>query len=573
MWILKFKPVNCKNCYKCVRHCPVKAIKIKNHQAQIMQDTCILCENCTIVCPQNAKQEKNDIPILRELIENGRKLIATVSPAYIAEYGSGSFSFLREALMKLGFLDVYEASQGTYLVKAQYEEVLEKESMDVVLTSSCPTIVRLIKKRYPELRSMLMPVLSPMQASAGYVKEHHPGAQVVYISPCISPIAELYEDNNYTNYVITFDELKDWFLEEGITIENAECEIEPKRSRMAAISGGFTDILNKNDAYEYVSIDGVENCIHVLDEIKEGKFHKCFVELNACVGGCVGGPSFRKQKAGILKATLDVKKSAYGDVENKDHDICTHVDLSRSFDLREVKEELPNEEELKDILEQMGKNSVKDELNCGACGYDTCREKAVAIFQKKAEISMCIPYMREREASYANKIINSMPGLLVTVDKKLNIVQLNKTAVDLFDIRRKKEIIGKPISKLMDDYVFVNMLSYDKNFSHDQIFLEEYKVYLDRVITYDKQNGLMICVMKNITKEILQKQETFRNRVSAAQMADKIVEEQLRIVHEIASLLGETAADTKVAVEKLKSTIMQDVQEEEKHKKDAGRWL
>ena len=169
---------------------------------------------------------------------------------------------------------------------------------------------------------------------------------------------------------------------------------------------------------------------------------------------------------------------------------------------------------------------------------------------------MCIPYMREREASYANKIINSMPGMLVTVNTDLEVVQLNRAAMDLFDIRRKKAIIGQPVSKLMDDYAFVNMLAFGKGFTQDKIFVEEYKVYLERVLTYDKSNGLIICIMKNVTKEVAQQQEVRRTRIMAAQMADKLADEQLRIVHQIAELLGETAADTKVAVEKLKETIL-----------------
>lgn len=184
---------------------------------------------------------------------------------------------------------------------------------------------------------------------------------------------------------------------------------------------------------------------------------------------------------------------------------------------------------------------------------------------------MCMPYMREREASYANKIINAMPGMLVTVNTELNVIQLNKAAMDLFDIRRKKSIIGQPVSKLMDDYAFVNMLSYGKTFSQDQIFVEEFKVYLDRVLTYDKSNGLIICIMKNVTKEIAQQQEIQRTRIVAARMADKLADEQLRIVHKIAELLGETAADTKVAVENLKETILAEKKEEKREKPEV--WL
>ncbi|MGN0399143.1 MAG: [Fe-Fe] hydrogenase large subunit C-terminal domain-containing protein [Blautia sp.] len=575
MWILKFKPVDCKNCYKCVRNCPVKAIRVKDHQAQIMEDACILCEKCTIVCPQHAKEEKNDIPSLKRMIADGRKLVASVNPAYIAKYGPGSFPALRQALMGLGFSDAREAAEGTCLVKSQYEKILEEEKRDVMITSICPSVVRLIRSKYPELIEYLLPVLSPMQAHAKYLREKSRDCIPVYISPCISPVAELREKINYSAYVVSFDELDAWLEEKQIVIENCPEPKDFRLSRMQAVNEGITYMLRKNPAYSYLSIDGVENCMKVLDELKEGKIHKCFLELNACEGGCIGGPSFQNTKFSRIQGELDVRKASAADWLHPDPDadfeIEEKIGLEREFIDKTVEETCPTEEELQAILNKMGKTSRAKELNCGACGYNTCREKAVAIFQNKAEVSMCIPYMREREASYANKIINSMPGMLVTVNTELKVIQLNKAAMDLFDIRRKKSIIGQPVSKLMDDYAFVNMLSYGKNFTQDQIFVEEYKVYLDRVLTYDKNNGLIICIMKNVTKEIVQKQEVQRTRIMAAKMADKLADEQLRIVHQIAELLGETAADTKVAVENLKETILAEQKEPEKERPEV--WL
>lgn len=575
MWILRFKPVDCKNCYKCVRNCPVKAIRVKNHQAQIMQDACILCEKCTIVCPQHAKAEKNDVPSLKRMIAEGRELVASVNSAYIAKYGAGSFPSLRKALLELGFSDVREGAEGAYLVKREYERLLEEGEKDVMISSICPSVVRLVKIHYPELMDSLLSVLSPMQAHGKYLKEQNRECTLVYISPCISPIAELNEQINDVSYVISFDELDDWLAENQMCIEDEKENVEPRLSRMRALGGGMSRIMKKNPKYSYMNIEGIDNCIRVLNELKEGNIHYCFLELNACDGGCIGGPSFQTSKVCRLQSQLELEKASISDASNiencKDFDISEEINMSRGIIGRVVEESYPTEEELHEILVKMGKTSPLKELNCGACGYNTCREKAIAIFQNKAEVSMCMPYMREREASYANKIINAMPGMLVTVNTELNVIQLNKAAMDLFDIRRKKSIIGQPVSELMDDYAFVNMLSYGKTFSQDQIFVEEFKVYLDRVLTYDKSNGLIICIMKNVTKEIAQQQEIQRTRIVAARMADKLADEQLRIVHKIAELLGETAADTKVAVENLKETILAEKKEEKREKPEV--WL
>ena len=216
-------------------------------------------------------------------------------------------------------------------------------------------------------------------------------------------------------------------------------------------------------------------------------------------------------------------------------------------------------EQITHVLQEMGKYTKEDELNCGACGYDTCRAKAVAVIQGKAEVSMCIPYMREKQEDYANIIINAMPGLLVTVDYDLNIVQLNKAANDLFDITRKKHLLGKQVDEIMDDYAMVNMIAFEREIVQDCIYLEEQKRYIERVLTNDRKNKLILCIMKDVTKEKEWEKKQKRAKINAVQMADKLAEEQLRIVHEIASLLGETAADTKVAVEDLKQTILQEI--------------
>ena len=221
---------------------------------------------------------------------------------------------------------------------------------------------------------------------------------------------------------------------------------------------------------------------------------------------------------------------------------------------------------MRDALAEMGKFSPKDELNCGACGYNTCREKAIAIIQNKAEVAMCIPYMRAKQESYSNKVFNAMPGLLVTVDYNLKIIQMNEAASKLFNMPKKRRLIGKPVSEIMDDYSLASILAFERNLMQDEIYLEDQKCYLDRVMTNDKENKMILCIMKDITKERKHKDQIHNAQIEAARMADKLVEEQLKIVQQIAGLLGETAADTKVAVEKLKNTILLESEEENEKK-------
>ncbi len=569
--ILQFKKVNCKNCYKCVRYCPVKAIKVRNHQAQIIESQCILCEKCTVICPQNAKVELNRIPDVEKGIANGEQMIASIHPAYLAKFGVPGFKRLAAAMKKLGFTEAFEAAQGAYLMKKQYEKVLqERKQQKMTISSACPVIVQMIEKHYPSLVPYLAPVLSMMQSHGKYLKQQYPQAKVVYISPCISSMAELKESENYVDYVITFQELNEWLEREGLSVQEGEVYPDRYLSRVMALPDGITLAMRPLDGQKYLSIHGMDNCKKILEELEDSSYDNCFLELSSCLNGCIDGPSFQKGQRKLLDAMLSIRNASlehgvpnYG----LDYSIEDGPDLTREFGTYvRHKKELASQEEIQDILAQMGKFSPKDELNCGACGYDTCREKAMAISENKAEISMCVPYMRERQESYSNKIVNAMPGLLITVDYQLNIIHMNQAARALFGIRTPKEMAGKPVADLMDDFSLANLVAFDKNLSQDQVYLKEKKCYLDRVMTNDRKNRLILCVMKDVTREMTEKARIRRSQVEAARMADKLVEEQLKIVHQIAGLLGETAADTKVAVEELKNTILLENKKENEKK-------
>lgn len=569
---LQFKKVHCRNCYKCVRNCPVKAIRVINHQAQILEDQCILCEKCTLVCPQNAKEELNMIPRVHDFIQSGGQVIASLHPAYVAEFGTDSLPALNEALKKLGLSDAFDAAAGAYLVKTAYENLVEERAqVTPTISSNCPVIVQLVQKRYPDLVPYLAPVLSVMQAHARYLKEQYPDVRILSVSPCISGLAQMREADNYVDYVITFSELQEWLTAVQVQVaapSNAspDADRDIRLSRIMAMSGGFTMAMHPSVHQRYLPACGIDSCKQILNEFMANpdSYSNCFLELNACPNGCIGGPSFRRTKTGLLHGLIRLQNaSLYKGISNykrDDFSAQSLTDVSRHYDtfvLRQQEAEA-SEEDIKKVLAQMGKFTPEDELNCGACGYNTCREKAKAVLAGKAEISMCVPFMRERQESYSNKIINVMPGILVTVDYQLKVIHMNQAARDLFDPLHKKELIGAPVSDLMDDYSLVNLISFDKNRSDDQIYLEDRKIYLERTLANDRKNQLILCVMKDITREMEEKLRIRKARNNAAAMADKLAAEQLKLVHQIASLLGETAADTKVAVEQLKRTILRE---------------
>lgn len=599
--ILQFKETNCTNCYKCVRNCPVKAIRVRSQHAQIMTDLCILCEKCTLVCPQNAKAEQNQVPQIQGLFRTREKVIASVHPAWPAQYADMSFSDLRQALIQLGFSDAFEAAEGAALIKQEYENLLAGgqnsgpsvtgQSRPLVISSQCPVAALLVERYFPELVPSLAPIPSLMQVHAELLKRRFPDARIVYISPCIAPLGELSGEGDPVDYVITFAELTQWLRGRKIGPagqSGAGADIRPadggpadseihgatqnepdiRLSRLSAIPGGLSLSMRQDAGYEAIIVHGMENCQHILEEVRQGGYDGYFLELNACSNGCIGGPSFQKQEPRLIRTVTVVKNLSMPDGKTPDYGLDFHPEpivLPKRKSLREKTAEMEpvSESQIRVVLEQMGKYSKKDEYNCGACGYNTCREKAEAVCRGKAEITMCVPFMRARQESHSRKIIAAIPGLLMTVDYHLDIVSMNKAALDLFDITRKKDLIGKSVSDIMDDYALVNMISFDKKLVQDRVTLPDGRTCLDRVITNDRKNRLIVCMMKDITKEIEQKRQLRKAQAEAVNIADRLMAEQLHMVHRIAGMLGETAADTKVALEELKTTIRQEQEEEE----------
>lgn len=567
--ILQFRTANCKNCYKCIRNCPVKAIRVENQQAQIIEEQCILCEKCAFVCPQHAKEEHNDVPDIRKEIAAGRKVIASVHPAYLARYGWKDNAALEAYLQTLGFWKVFDAAQGAAMMKLAYEQYLQQQKQSsLMISSNCPVIVRLIEKKYPHLTQYLAPIGSVMQMHAEYLRRQYPDAVLVSISPCISVMSELQERQKGMDYVITFRELSNWLeevpeAEKAVTLQVEDAKPEHYLSRLIAVSGGLIQMMKPIEGQKYLSVDGLKQCREVLKELQAGGYEDYFIEMNACTNGCISGPYSQKREKKLLEAMIAIQELSLRDGQMDDG--CDYQAELPEMPIRRFEEEefypgkAITKEQITHVLQEMGKYTKEDELNCGACGYDTCRAKAVAVIQGKAEVSMCIPHMREKQEDYANIIINAMPGLLVTVDHQLNIVQLNKAAMDVFDISRKKQLLGAPVGEIMDDYALVNMIAFDREIVQDCIYLDEQKRYIERVLTNDRKNRLILCIMKDVTREKEREKKQRRAQADAVQMADRLAEEQLRIVHEIASLLGETAADTKVAIEELKQTITREV--------------
>ena len=275
--------------------------------------------------------------------------------------------------------------------------------------------------------------------------------------------------------------------------------------------------------------------------------------MSACVGSCVGGPVMEKFHRSPVRDYMSVANFA----GKNDFDVAQPDSLSvkKTFTVIERKLQPPSETEITEILRQMGKTKPSDELNCGSCGYDTCREKAVAIYQGKAEISMCLPYLKDKAESFSDTIVRNTPNGLIVLNEKLEVQQINKAALKIMNLRSASDILGDQVVRVLEPKYFMQVLSSGRNIHNKRMYLAEYEKYVEQTIVYDKDYRLLVCIMRDVTDEETVREQKESISRQTVEIADKVVDKQMRIVQEIASLLGETAAETKIALSKLKESI------------------
>lgn len=551
---LTLKKSNCKNCYKCIRHCPVKSIRFSGSQAHIIGNECILCGQCFVVCPQNAKEIRSETEKVKVLIQSGDPVYVSLAPSFIANYEGIGINGMRTALKKLGFADVEETAIGASIVKKEYDRILEEDNRDIVISSCCHSINLLIQKYFPNVLPCLAAVMSPMQAHAMEIKKRTPNAKVVFIGPCVAKKDEAEYYEGIVDAVLTYEELTKWLNDENITLVPDMDENDNTKSRFFPTNGGVLKAMEKKASdYTYISIDGTANCIAALKDIENGLIHKCFIEMSACAGSCIGGPVMEKYHRSPVKDYMSV--ASY--TGTKDFEIAQpeSVALQKSFVPIEKKYAMPAEYEISAVLREMGKFKPEDELNCGSCGYDSCREKAIAIIQGKAEISMCLPYLKEKAESFSDCIVNNTPNGLIVVNEKLEVQQINNAALKLMNIRSAGDVAGSPIVRILDPLPFINVMDSKRAIRDKRVYLAEYKKYIEETIIYDQTYHLLVCILRDVTDEEAEKEKKENISKQTIEIADKVVDKQMRIVQEIASLLGETAAETKIALTKLKESI------------------
>jgi iron only hydrogenase large subunit-like protein/uncharacterized Fe-S cluster-containing protein len=565
MSYIRVRRTNCKNCFKCIKNCLVKCIRYKDDKIDIIDEGCILCGRCIKTCPRGAKRLDNDLSAVRNLLSSvgkSGKLCASLSSDFIAAYPKNAFKLIT-ALRKLGFDIVEESSIGGALVTEEYRRIILASNGKNIISSACPTINFYIEKYYPELVPYLAPVMSPSEVHGKLLKEKYGSAsKVIYIGACLSSIVRSNE-SPYLDGGITYQQLKLLLTDAGIVLD--ECDEgrfdEPSSySRIYPTQGGITnDILNTFDKtvgtdkagdYDLLSAGGLESAKKMLDELKSGSVSNVFAEIWACEGGCIGAPFM---PANIGKYERRILVQDYADTAD-----CTppHVtaDISVKHTPSPYTEDFPSEEEIKSILAQMGKYSKAQELDCGICGYPTCREKAAAVYHHKADIHMCLPYLLDINQSLSNTVLSFTPNMIIAVDSAMIIKEFNVAAQRTFKTARRT-IIGKPLSELIDDSDFRMVIETKTSIFDKIVNYEDLGLVTEQSIIYSAEHDMAIATIKDITYEQIQRKKAYEKKIKSLELAQNVIDKQMFVAQQIAGLLGETTAETKVALSKLKELI------------------
>lgn len=565
--VITTNPALCHDCYSCVRHCSVKAIRVIDGQAQVVPELCIVCGTCIRVCPQGAKDVQSSRQDLLKALEEKRTIVASVAPSIPAYFEVASFSQVEDTLKSIGFHAVEETAIGAEIVaQAHREYVAESRDRWPVITSSCPVIVNLVEQYYPDLIPHLAPVVSPMIAHGRLMaRKYGPDPFIVFIGPCIGKKMEAHDDSvrGAIDAVATFRGLDALLKEFNVPWQEAPEAVSEEvttKARLFPVEGGLigtagmnTDILDRS----MVVASGLSACRNMLDDIRSGNLHASIAELLACKGGCVNGPVMVDVADGIYLARqkiIDFNSRRQPEIIlSRDQ----WPDLDRGY--RDRMEQVPEftEEEIQSVLHQINKYNASDEWNCGACGYSSCREKARATLRGMAEVTMCIPYMRRRSESLRQVVMDVTPNAVLIVDDQLLVQDMSPSAEKLFK-RSVLDVKGKHLSTLitvLDDFIHVRdtgqpVMSKARRLRDDLV--------AEQSIVRVEGHQLTMGILRDVT-ERERERESFRViREKTLDSAREVLSKQMRVAHEIAHLLGETTAESKTIVTHLAQLLKED---------------
>ena len=553
----------CRDCYRCLRVCPVKAIRMHDGQAFVVEDRCISCGTCIRECPQKAKTFRNDVSVAARLLEDGGgPVAASIAPSFAGFFNEWQRRRLPSALRKLGFSHVAETAVGAYRVARRTEEIVAASPERSHICTDCPAAVRYVERYRPELVDALTPVPSPMVAHASLIKSRlGRQARVVFIGPCVAKKAEAERAQfaGLVDCVLTFTELAEWFEARGIALSGCEESDFDERpcgdARYFPLVGGEARTgTHRADSLDRkrIATSGFEEFREALDGLAEGKT-AVVIEPLFCPVGCINGPAMACE-AGVYQRrerVLAYAAEAPGSTDAAVADAVTEArHVTATFTADPLSDEAAvSEDDIRRVLEMTGKGQPEDQLNCGACGYPTCRSKAVAVVRGMAEPEMCLPYMKRQAERRTDRIIETSPNGIVILDEQLNILSMNPAFRRYF--MSSEAVCGKRISYLMDPEPFERLAAGGERMIEKTVRHERYHMVCHEILYALPEERQYVGIFINITRSLDNERKLDDLRAMTVMQSQELLAHQIAMAQKIAQFLGESTAQGQQLVENL----------------------
>lgn len=543
----------CQDCYKCLRQCTCKAIEIREGHAQIIPELCIVCGHCVSVCPTGAKQVRDDLERAKLLLQVKEKVIVSLAPSFVSEFKGIEPEKIIHSLKLLGFYGVSETALGAQEVSANVAAMIDRGDRRLYISSACPSVVALIRKYYPQYDTAITDLLSPVAAHCKMLHRRY-GADIgtVFIGPCASKKVESDNHPDLLNVALTFMELSRWWKEEGIdpaaVTPESDIEFIPQPAKEGAlypVDGGMLAGVRANCSVSdmtFMAFSGTKNIMSALEELdmmEDGS--PLFLELLACEGGCVNGP-LSETRQGTARKRRQVMQ--YTDYPENEIPRSPSIDIRHKWEMDPVHWEEATEEEIRQVLESVGMFRQQDELNCSGCGYDNCREFALAVLAGRAETIMCVGYMRKQAQKKADALVRTMPSGVLIVNEDLKVVQSN---------RRFAEIMGADLMSIYQAHPGLAGAKLEKLVKFSNLFSRVLASGTELIEKQIRTNGLVLgvtiftiephklvgCILQDVTVPSVRKEQIIKK-------ADEMIAKNVATVQKIAYLLGESSAEAEL---------------------------
>lgn len=542
----------CHDCYKCVRECHIKAIKIESGHASVIGEKCIACGNCVKACPANAKRVRYDFEKVKNLFRAQKEVFVSLAPSWSGVFDFSESKFI-SILKKLGFSAVSETALGAQQVSIKTANILKNSDNGLFISSACPAIVDYIRLYNSQFTENITPIASPAITHAKMLKEiYGDKISVVFIGPCIAKKNEADKHPELIEAALTFEELKFWINEEFIDLaeikENPQEKFMPEPAHEGAlypIEGGMNETIKQigtNQNTQLLSVSSIPSFEKALSGLNSNFLKtNVFIEALACDGGCTTGPCISSKKAGIsINSDIlsNIKKRET--IPNEATVVVEETFISKPVEAIEH----PLNEILK-AMKKIGKHKESDELNCGGCGYPTCRDLAKALIEGDAESSMCVSYMRKIAMRKAAAMLRCMPSAIVMVDSDLKVVEANDSFLrmfcpDMYEIfaTRQDGLVGASIDRIISFAdIFKKALKSGKD-THKERYPVKNRLYDITAFTIEK-NAIVGAIITDVTQSEM-------NREKISQKAQEVITKNITIVQDIARLLGEHMVETEL---------------------------